>query len=66
MKKIRKDNPGKVVTYILADMKEANEITKPATIKRNTSIPRDLAIADEKAGINFSKLLTEALKIKLS
>ncbi len=47
-------------------MKEANEITKPATIMKNTSIPRDLAIAGEKAGINFSKLLTEALKIKLS
>lgn len=47
-------------------MKEANEIPKPATIKKNTSIPIDLATAGEKAGINFSKLLNEALKIKLS
>lgn len=66
LEKVRKDNPGKVVTYILADMKEANEISKPAIIKKNTSIPRDLAIAGEKASINFSKLLTEALKIKLN
>lgn len=66
IEKIRKDNPSKVVTYILADMKEANEIPKPATIKKNTSIPIDLATAGEKAGINFSKLLTEALKIKFS
>ena len=65
IEKVKNDNPDKIVTYILADMKEANNITKPATIKKNTSIPRDLAIRGEKAGINFSKLLTDALKVKL-
>jgi len=65
IEKVKNDNPDKIVTYILADMKEAKEITKPSTVKKNTSIPRDLAIRGEKAGINFSKLLTDALKVKL-
>lgn len=65
IEKVKDENPTKIVTYILADIKEANEITRPATIKKNTSIPRDLAIRGEKAGVNFSKLLTDALKVKL-
>lgn len=65
IEKVEKDNPDKIVTYILADMEEAREITKPATVKKNTTIPRDLAIKGEKAGVNFSKLLTDALRIKL-
>lgn len=65
IEKVKDENPTKIVTYILADMKEANEITRSATIKKNTSIPRDLAIRGEKAGVNFSKLLTDALKVKL-
>ena len=66
IEKVKKDNPNKIVTYILADMEEAREITKPATVKKNTTIPRDLAIKGEKAGVNFSKLLTDALRVKLS
>lgn len=65
LEKVKKDNPDKIVTYVVADMKEANEITKPSTVKKNTSIPRDLAIRGEKEGINFSKLLTDALNVKL-
>lgn len=66
IEKVEKDNPDKIVTYILADMEEAREITRPATVKKNTTIPRDLAIKGEKAGINFSKLLTDALRFRLS
>lgn len=65
LEKVKKDNPDKIVTYILADMKEAKEITKPSMVKKNTSIPKDLAIRGEKAGVNFSKLLADALKVKL-
>lgn len=65
LEKIKKANPNKIVTYVLVDMKEAKEITKSSTVKKNTSIPRDLAIRGEKAGVNFSKLLTDALKVKL-
>ena len=34
-------------------------------VKKNTTMPGDIAYLAEKAGINFSKTLTQALKEKL-
>ncbi|WEV39739.1 type II toxin-antitoxin system HicB family antitoxin [Lactobacillus sp. ESL0684] len=65
LEEIQKANPGKIVSYITADMLEAKAITKPVMVKKNTSIPRDLALKGEKMGINFSKVLTDALRVKL-
>lgn len=62
---IKKENPQKLVVPIFADLEKAKRETKPATIKKNTSIPGDLAYKAEQAGINFSQTLTEALENKL-
>lgn len=62
---IKKNNPNKLVVPIFADLEKARRETKPATIKKNTTIPGDLAYKAEQAGINFSQTLTEALKQKL-
>lgn len=62
---IKKENPQKLVVPIFADLEKAKRETKPATIKKNTTIPGDLAYKAEQAGINFSQTLTEALENKL-
>lgn len=63
---IRKSNPNKLVVPIFADLEKARLETKPATVKKNTTIPGDLAYKAEQAGINFSQTLTEALQHKLA
>lgn len=63
---VKKENPNKLVVPIFADLERARRETKPATVKKNTTIPGDLAYEAEQAGINFSKTLTEALETKLN
>ena len=63
---VRRRNPDKLVVPIFADLEKARRETKPATVKKNTTIPGDLAYKAEEAGINFSQTLTEALKQKLN
>ena len=63
---IRKNNPNKLVVPIFADLEKARLETKPAIVKKNTTIPGDLAYKAEQAGINFSQTLTEALQHKLA
>ena len=63
---VRRNNPDKLVVPIFADLEKARRETKPATVKKNTTIPGDLAYKSEEAGINFSQTLTEALKKKLN
>lgn len=62
---VKKKNPGKLVVPIFADLEKAKRETKPATVKKNTTIPGDLVYRAEQAGINFSQTLTDALKEKL-
>lgn len=50
---------------IFADLELAKKQSKPVTVKKNTTIPGDLAYEAEQTGINFSQTLTEALKEKL-
>ncbi|WP_368279721.1 type II toxin-antitoxin system HicB family antitoxin [Lactobacillus gasseri] len=63
---VKKDSPGKIVVPIFADLEKAKRQTKPATVKKNTTIPGDLAYLAEEAGINFSQTLTQALRKKLN
>lgn len=63
---VRRSNPDKLIVPIFADLEKARRETKPATVKKNTTIPGDLAYKAEEAGINFSQTLTEALKKKLN
>lgn len=66
IEEVRRRNPDKLVVPIFADLEKARRETKPATVKKNTTIPGDLAYKAEEAGINFSRTLTEALKQKLN
>ncbi|EHN58163.1 type II toxin-antitoxin system HicB family antitoxin [Oenococcus kitaharae] len=47
------------------DLVQAREQTKSVSVKKNTTIPADLARRAEAQGINFSQTLTEALEKKL-
>lgn len=63
---VQNENKGKIVTLIASDLDEIKKTVKKPTVKKNTTIPGDLAHKAEKAGINFSATLTEALREKLS
>lgn len=66
VKEIQKENQGSLVTMIFSDLAEAKKHVKTPMVKKNTTIPGDLAQKAEEAGINFSKTLTEALERKLN
>ncbi|MDR0854282.1 MAG: type II toxin-antitoxin system HicB family antitoxin [Clostridiales Family XIII bacterium] len=55
----------KLVNYVGVNLVEAAEKVKVVTVKKNTSIPMDLAKQGEEYGINFSALLTRALKSEI-
>lgn len=63
--KIKAENKNCLVVPIFADLELAKKQSKPVMVKKNTTIPGDLAYQAEQAGINFSQTLTEALKEKL-
>lgn len=65
IKKIQEDNPNVLVTMIFVDLDETKKHVKRPMVKKNTTIPGDLAQKAEDAGINFSKTLTEALEKRL-
>ncbi|QEA53161.1 type II toxin-antitoxin system HicB family antitoxin [Loigolactobacillus coryniformis] len=50
---------------IAVDLAEFKKRVKTPMVKKNTTVPRELALAAEQQGINFSEVLTEALKAKL-
>ena len=66
IKEIQKENQESLVTMIFSDLAEAKKHVKTPMVKKNTTIPGDLAQKAEEAGINFSKTLTEALEQKLN
>ena len=66
LKQIQKNNPDTLVTMIFSNLDEVKRKVKKPTVKKNTTIPGDLAAKAEEAGINFSKTLTEALEAKLN
>lgn len=65
MKTVEKANPDAIVTLISSNLEYIARTVKKPTVKKNTTIPRDLAKKAEDSGINFSKTLTEALEKKL-
>lgn len=56
---IKSDNP---VSYILADTDEWRRQFDNRAVKKNLAIPAWLNSKAEKAGVNFSQVLQEALK----
>ena len=65
LSKVKDDNPETIVSYIMIDLIAAAKKVKMPVVRKNTTIPVDLAEKAEEAGINFSATLTEALKEKL-
>lgn len=61
----KKNYPNAKVYPIVSDLEQAAREVKPVMVKKNTRIRGDLAYKAEKAGINFSQLLTEAIEKKL-
>ena len=57
---------GDVLTLVDVDMDEYRKKHDNRTVKKNCTIPYYLNAEAEKAGINFSRILQEALKQKLS
>lgn len=66
LKQVQGDYPNALVTMVFSDLDETRKKVKKPTVKKNTTIPGDLAAKAEEAGINFSKTLTEALEAKLN
>lgn len=62
---IRKNNPKAIVNYIAVDLDEIKKHVVLPTVKKNTTLPGELAKKAEEAGINFSQTLKEALEKKL-
>lgn len=56
---------GSTLTLVDADLVEYRRKYDKRTVKKNCTIPRYLNYEAEKQGINFSKVLQEALIVKL-
>ncbi|OYS59521.1 HicB family protein [Limosilactobacillus reuteri] len=65
IEEIKKENPKKIVNYIAVDMNDIKKHVVLPTVKKNTTLPGELAKRAEEAGINFSQTLREALEEKL-
>lgn len=66
IEKVKEENPGTIVNYIFVDLEEAKKNVILPTVKKNTTLPGELAKRAEDAGINFSKCLREALEKELN
>lgn len=65
MKVVQADHPEAVVSLVGVDMRRARRRADNRTIRKNVTVPMDLAELAKKRGINFSRTLTEALELKL-
>jgi antitoxin HicB len=66
VKTLQLDNPDATVTLVLADSTEYRKAYNTDSVKKTLSIPTWLNSMSEKANINFSQTLQEALKNKLA
>lgn len=62
---IRTESAADIVTLVDVDFTEYRRMNDLRTVKKNCSIPSWLCFAAEKAGINFSQVLQNALKKEL-
>ena len=59
--KVKVDNPKDIVTFVDVDFDEYRKKVDNKAVKKNCTIPYWLNVEAEKAGINYSKLLQEAI-----
>ena len=60
------DNPKDIVTFVDVDFDEYRKKVDNKAVKKNCTIPYWLNVEAEKAGINYSKLLQEAIVLALN
>ncbi len=65
IKNIKLSGKDDYIVMIAVDLEAAKKGITVPTVKKNTTIPADLAEEAKKHGINFSKVLTDALREKL-
>lgn len=58
-------DPGDIATLILADTDAYRMVHDTKSVRRNVSLPEGLALAADKAGLSLSKVLQEALRVRL-
>ncbi len=63
---IKKDHKDDILTLVDIDFKEFRRIEDLRSVKKNCTLPAWLNYKAEKAGVNFSKLLQEAIKQELN
>lgn len=63
---IKTESPTDIVTLVDVDFGEYRRKNDLRTVKKNCTIPSWLNVEAEKAGINFSAILTAALKNELN
>lgn len=57
--------PGEIATFVDIDFDAYRRANDRRTVRKNVTLPSWLCDMAEKAGINFSQTLQEALKLKL-
>lgn len=65
MTDVKPENAGDLVTLVDVDFDEYRRANDLRAVKKNCTIPSWLNVAAEKAGLNFSNLLAEAIREKL-
>jgi len=63
---IEQPEQGDVLTYVDVDFAEYRRMNENRSVKKNCTIPAWLDYEAEKAGVNFSKVLQEALMQQLN
>lgn len=63
--KVKTDSTADIVTLVDVDFAEYRRKNDMRTVKKNCTIPSWLNFEAEKAGVNFSAILTAALKSEL-
>ena len=64
--KVKTDSTANIVTLVDVDFAEYRRKNNMRTVKKNCTIPSWLNFEAEKAGVNFSAILTAALKSELN
>lgn len=64
--KVKTDSAADIVTLVDVDFAEYRRKNDMRTVKKNCTIPSWLNFEAEKAGVNFSAILTAALKSELN
>ena len=64
--KVEVDNPRDIITFVDVDFDEYRKKVDNKAVKKNCTIPYWLNVEAEKAGINYSKLLQEAIVLALN